>query len=374
MNVVLLCNSSLNVHLLENYYKNYNGKLINISNMEYSVLSCMLSEEWLKLNKIDLLVTIGNSYQNCDFLFNLMNSSSIPIFMPNKKSSRLEQSKIFTKILLKKLNIPTADFNIIKGKYIKNQKPPFVIKYNLDKLMGKQTEIVLDDSYHFSARNEFMNKDVLIENFLIGDEFSYQVICNGSSFIFFGISKDYKKYKEFNTCGIASTSDSIQENIPEIDLYIQKILDFMLSIGIEYKGIIYLNIMKVDTLYYVLEINTRFGEPETQSLYPTLSTNLFEMFYSAARGQKLSKIERTKNAGACVQLIHKDYDETRKENCSFPDLTWSKEIMFGSQLNWSKNNVFGSLTASGKTINDAVQKIHKYIEDKNLGDYTYKKL
>ena len=102
MNIVLLCNSSLSVQLMDNYYKNYNGKFINIQDDEYSVLSCMLSEDWLKLNKIDLVVTTGNGYQKCDFLFDLMKNSSIPFFMPTKGSSYLEQSKIVTKVLLKK--------------------------------------------------------------------------------------------------------------------------------------------------------------------------------------------------------------------------------------------------------------------------------
>lgn len=373
MNVILLCNSSLHVQLMENYYENYSGKFIHVQEMEYTALTCMFSESWLKSNKIDIVVAVGNSYQYCDHLLNLMRTSSIPFFLPNRGSSYLEQSKLFTKKILKNLDIPTAQYEIVKGYFLNKRKPPFVVKYEADHLIGKQTEVVVNDFFNFSIRPEFVDKDVLVEDLLVGEEFSYQVICNESSFVFLGISKDHKRYKEYNTCGIASTSDATQENIPEIDSYIEKILNFLLSKNIVYKGIMYLNVMKVDSIYYILEINTRFGEPETQSLYPTLSLNFFEMFYNVATNQSLTEIKRTGNAGACIQLIHKDYSETRKEPCKFPNLEWSQDVTFGSQLKWSKNNVFGTLTASGKTTEIAIKKIYDYLDDKYLGDFTYKK-
>ena len=371
MNTVLLCHSSLSTQLMENYYKHHFGKFIHLSNMEFSTISCMLSSDWLKTNKIDLVVTIGNSYQKSDFLQDMMKKCSIPFFMPSRGVTHLEQSKITTKKILERLDIPTAKYSIVKGLDIQNMKKPFVVKYDADYLLGKQTEIIFDD---FSSRPEFDDQHVLVEEFLIGEEFSYQVICNGSSFVFFGISKDHKRYKGYNTCGVASTSNEVQKNIPEIDLYIQKILNFLSTINISYKGVMYLNMMKVKDTYYVLEINTRFGEPETQSLFPTLSCDLFKLFYDVATSGQIPQIERTGKAGACVQLIHENYDETRKEDCNFPQLEWSEDVVFGSQLSWSKNNVFGSLTASGETINIAIEKIYNYLENKYLGDFTYKKL
>jgi phosphoribosylamine--glycine ligase len=370
MNVVLLCHSSLSTQLMENYYKYYSGKFIHFSNMEFSVISSMLSIDWIKDNKIDLVATIGNSYQKSIFLQDMMQKCSIPFFMPSKGASHLEQSKITTKKILDKLNIPTAKYSIVKGVDIQDTKRPFVVKYDADHLLGKQTEIVLDD---FLPRPEFHDQQVLVEEFLEGEEFSYQVVCNGSTFVFLGISKDNKRYMGYNTCGIAATSKEIQKNIPEIDSYVQKILNFLSTINISYKGVMYLNVMKVNNTYYVLEINTRFGEPETQSLYPTLKCDLFKLFYNSATSKQMTQIERTGNAGACIQLIHKNYDETRKEECIFPKIQWSEDITFGSQLQWSKNNVFGSLTASGKTSNIAIKKIYDYLENKYLGDFTYNK-
>jgi len=374
MNVALLCHSSLSTQLIENYDQYHDRKLIHIQDMEFSTLSCMLSKDWLKSKKIDLVVSIGNAYQKSNFLQRLAKTCTIPFFLPNNGVANLEQSKITTKKILEKLKIPTSEYKIEKGKNLEKLDRPFVVKYDADYLLGKQTEII-DEKWEGSlSKPNFLEQDVLIEKFLIGEEFSYQVICNGHTSTFLGISKDHKRYKGYNTCGIASTSESIQENILEIDSYIQKILDFLSSIKISYNGIMYLNIMKVDSTYYVLEINTRFGEPETQSLYPTLSIDLFDLFYRSSTMQSLPKIKRTGNAGACLQLIHDDYSETRKENCNYPLLEWSNDVVFGSQLRWSKGNVFGSLTASGETVEIAIKKINNYLKDKYLGDFTYKKI
>ena len=370
MNVVLLCYSSLATQLIENYNKHHFKKLIHFYSTEFGANSYILSNEWLKINKIDLVIAVGTSYQKNTFLQSIREKSSVPFFLPNKGASYLEHSKIVTKRVLEKLNIPTAKYHVVKGIDIKKIDRPFVVKYEADHLLGKQTEIVFDTFY---PRSEFDDQDILVEEYLVGEEFSYQVVCNGSSFTFLGISKDHKKYRGYNTCGIAATSETNQKNIPEIDSYIQKILDFLSTINIPYIGIMYLNIMKVNTTYYILEINTRFGEPETQSLFPTLSCDLFQLFYNAATHRYLNQIERTGNSGVCIQLIHQNYDETYKDECIFPKLTWSDDVRFGSQLHWSKNNVFGSLTASGKTIDIASRKIYEYLEDKYLGDFTFKK-
>ena len=191
MNVLLLCYTSLSVQLIDNYYKYYSGKLIHLTTMEYAVIESQLSEDWLKESKIDLVVIIGNAYQKSDFLFNLARKSTIPFFFPSKDIVTLETSKILTKKLLTKLDIPTAPFKVFLGKDIKKDKTPLVVKYDADYL-GDQTEIVFNT---FVLREQFENKPVLVEEFLSGEEFTYQAICNGSSFTFFGISRDYKKYK-----------------------------------------------------------------------------------------------------------------------------------------------------------------------------------
>lgn len=370
MNVVLYDRSSLATHLMANFRKFYPN------HMFWQVMrdDDIPSSAWIQKHNINLVLTTSLGAQlNKKFIkyTRKLSSMGVQIFMPLESCIWLETSKIKTKKLLQSLNIPTAAGSLIKGCDIDRLPRPFVVKYQDEfDLLGRQTQIVTDS---FVLRAGHEAKDVLIEEFLNGDEFSYQVLCNGHDFVFFGISRDFKKYQNYNTTGIAAVSDCNQKPIVEIDRYIKKILLALRLLGTPYRGILYLNIMQVDHIYYVLEINTRFGNPETQSLCSNIQSNLFAAFYLAAAGNKLPPIVSNGQAGVTVQLFHKNYNEDHKLHPVFPDITQlPSNIIFGFQNQWSRNNIFGSVTSCDHSVNQACANIYSYLRTINLGDYTYK--
>lgn len=370
MNIILYDRSSLATQLIANFRRFYPNDLL------WHVMEDrdMPTETWIKNHNINLIMTTSLGPQlNAKFIkfVKKLRSQNVPTFMPPDNCIWLETSKIKTKTLLQSLNVPTAKGYLIKGRDIDNLPRPFVVKYQDEfDLLGRQTQIVTD-SFNLHAGHE--EKDVLIEEFLSGTEFSYQVLCNGYDFVFLGISCDYKKYQGYNTTGIAAVSPGNQKPILEIDRYIKKILLALSLIGTPYRGILYLNIMQVNGIYYVLEVNTRFGNPETQSLCSNIQSNLFAAFYLAATGNKLPSIMSNGQAGVTVQLFHKSYDEHHKFYPKFPDITkLPSNIIFGFQNQWSKNNIFGSLTCCDVSVKEACSNIYSYLSTLNLGDYTYK--
>lgn len=370
MNVILYDRSSLATQLMSNFRKFYPN------HMFWQVMcdSDLPSEDWIKNNNIALIVTTSLGPQlSLKFIkyARKLKNIGVQVFMPPENCVWLETSKVRTKKLLQSLNIPTAEGFLLKGRNINSLPRPFVVKY-LDEfnLLGRQTQIVTDS---FMLRTEHEEKDVLIENFLIGNEFSYQVLCNGYDFVFFGISRDFKKYQNYNTTGVAAISECSQKPIPEINTYIKKILLALRLLGTPYRGILYFNIMQVNNVYYILEINTRFGNPETQSLCSNIQSNLFAAFYLAASGHKLFPIVSNGQTGVTVQLFHRNYDEHHKLYPKFPNITQiPPNIVFGFQNQWSRNNIFGSLTNCDTTVKQSCTNIYSYLKNIDLGDYIYK--
>ena len=129
---------------------------------------------------------------------------NIKVFGPNKIASQLEGSKIFTKQLCKKFNIPTAKFGVFESKdkskqFIKKSNFPIVVKAD-NLASGKGVYICKDNNEAETAINEIFDgkfgyaKNILIEEFLIGEEMSFFTIHDGKKFKTFGTAQDHKRF------------------------------------------------------------------------------------------------------------------------------------------------------------------------------------
>ena len=172
-------------------------------------------------NKIDLII-VGPEKPLVDGLVDYLEKYKIKVFGPNKISSQLEGSKIFTKELCKKYNIPTAKFGTFSKqadakKFLEESNYPIVIKAN-NLASGKGVYICQNKSEGFLAVDEIFNgkfgiaKNILIEEYLNGEEMSFFTVHDGINFKYFGSAQDHKRVLEGdkgkNTGGMGAYSPS----------------------------------------------------------------------------------------------------------------------------------------------------------------------
>ena len=283
-------------------------------------------------NSIDLVV-VGPEQPLVNGIVDYLEKFDIKVFGPNKIASQLEGSKIFTKKLCQEYNIPTANFGIFKNKidakiFLKNTKYPNVIKAD-NLAAGKGVYICNNEQESFIAVDEIFDgkfgeaKNVLIEEFLKGEEMSYFIISDGSTIKSFGTAQDHKRVLEGdngkNTGGMGAYSPSrlISNDLEDkiLSKIIKPTLKGLSNLGTVYKGFLYAGLMIVENEPYLIEYNVRMGDPECQTILPKLKTDLVEIL-EACCNNKLAEvnIEWTNKKSLCVVLCSKGYPDTYQKN------------------------------------------------------------
>ena len=282
-------------------------------------------------NNIELII-VGPEKPLVDGLVDYLEKYKIKVFGPNKLASQLEGSKIFTKKLCEKFKIPTAKFGIFENiesskKFLKEVTFPTVIKAD-NLASGKGVYICNSLSEAMLAVEEIFNgkfgptKNLLIEEFLDGEEMSFFVVCDGKSFKTFDTAQDHKRVLEGdkgkNTGGMGAYSPSrlITKELENkvIDRIINPTLKGLEEIGTNYKGFLYAGLMIVKNEPYLIEYNVRMGDPECQTILPKLKTDLFDVIIAATDGKLDNlKIEWEDLKSLCVVVCSKGYpDEFKK--------------------------------------------------------------
>jgi len=312
-------------------------------------------------NSIDLVV-VGPEQPLVNGIVDYLEKFNIKVFGPNKIASQLEGSKIFTKKLCKKYNIPTANFGIFENrddakKFLENAKYPNVIKAD-NLAAGKGVYICNNEQESSMAVEEIFNgkfgeaKNVLIEEFLKGEEMSYFIISDGTTFKSFETAQDHKRVFEGdtgkNTGGMGAYSPSRLINSDLEDKILSKIIKPTLKglkdLGTDYKGFLYAGLMIVENEPYLIEYNVRMGDPECQTILPKLKTNLVEIL-EACCNKKLAdiNIEWTNKKSLCVVLCSKGYPDTYQKNILIDNI---------ENLNLDENNFI--FHAGTKKENDKI--------------------
>ena len=287
---------------------------------------------------IDLII-IGPEKPLADGLSDYLKKFKIKVFGPNKIASQLESSKIFTKELCKKFNIPTAKFGIFKNredanKYLNNTNFPTVIKAD-NLASGKGVYICNNKNEAYVAVDEIFNgkfgkaEKILIEEFLIGEEMSFFTIHDGKVFKNFETAQDHKRVLEGdkgkNTGGMGAYSPSrlITEELRNkiINKIIIPTLKGLSDLGTEYQGFLYTGLMIVKNEPYLIEYNVRMGDPECQTILPKLKTDLLDIFLACCN-EKLNdiNIEWSNKKSLCIVLCSKGYPEKIKKNIKLNNL------------------------------------------------------
>ena len=311
-------------------------------NIEFDLSDFENFKKFILNNQIDLIV-VGPEQPLVDGIVDYLEKFNIKVFGPNKISSQLEGSKIFTKKLCEKFNIPTAKFGIFENKieakkFLQNSNFPIVIKAdNLASGKGvyicnnfEDSNIAIDEIFNgkFGKAN-----NLLIEEFLEGEEMSYFIISDGKTIKNFGTAQDHKRVLEGdkgkNTGGMGAyspsrlISDELEEKI--INNIIKPTLKGLNEINTNFKGFLYAGLMIVNNEPYLIEYNVRMGDPECQIILPKLKTDLADILLACCE-EKLDdiNIQWLNKKSLCVVLCSKGYPDKFLKNIEIGNLNQIK--------------------------------------------------
>jgi len=308
------------------------GTNLIATNVEIKVDEFEKIKDFVIDNKIDLLV-VGPEKPLVDGIVDFFQKQNIKIFGPEKIASQLEGSKIFTKKLCEKYKIPTAKFGIFeKSKqaelFLKTSKFPLVVKAD-GLAAGKGVYICENIKSAEIAIEEIFNgkfgkaENILIEEFLVGEEMSYFVVSDGTTFKKFQTAQDHKRVLENdkgkNTGGMGAYSPSrlISKDLDEkiINKIIKPTIKGLNELGVKFKGFLYAGLMIVENEPYLIEYNVRMGDPECQTILPKLKTDLVDIF-TACVEEKLSpiNIEWHEEKSLCIVVCSKGYPDKYSNN------------------------------------------------------------
>ena len=327
-------------------------------------------KDYILDQKIELVI-IGPEKPLVDGLVDYLEKFKIKVFGPNKIASKLEGSKIFTKQLCKKFNIPTANFGIFQNridtlKFLEKSTYPIVIKAD-NLASGKGVYICNKKDEAEIAVNEIFDgkfgkaENLLIEEFLKGEEMSFFTIHDGNTFKNFGTAQDHKRALEGdkgkNTGGMGAYSPSrlISKELEDkiINKIIKPTLQGLSELGSKYKGFLYTGLMIIKNEPYLIEYNVRMGDPECQTILPKLNTDLNDIFLACCEENLNNiKIEWSNKKSLCVVVCSNGYPESFKKNVRIERLNKisldSDNLMFHAGTTKKNNEIYA---IGGRVLN-----------------------
>ena len=352
-------------------------------------------------NKIDLVI-VGPEKPLVNGMVDFLEKHNIKVFGPNKSASQLEGSKIFTKNLCEKYQIPTAKFGIFKNNndalhFSNNANYPLVIKAD-GLASGKGVYICENKNDSEIAINEIFDgkfgiaNNLLIEEFLVGEEMSYFIVTDGKTIKKFGTAQDHKRVLEHdlgkNTGGMGAYSpsrlinDELEKKI--IGKIIEPTIKGLKEIGTNYKGFLYVGLMIVKGNPYLIEYNVRMGDPECQTILPKLNSDLLDIFLACCEGRlDQCTIKWHDKKSLCIVVCSKGYPDTFKKNLLIKNIEKIKlttdEYLYHAGTTRINDEVFSdggrvlNFVCLSKEFSKARTKIFNLINQLDWNDGFYRK-
>ena len=321
-------------------------------------------------------------------------------FGPRANAAIIEGSKAFSKHLMTKYGIPTADYKEFTdydeaAEYVRGAEYPLVVKAD-GLALGKGVIICQNAQEGEEAVREMMvdkkfkdaGKKIIVEEFLTGKEVSVLCFTDGQTIVPMVSSQDHKRAHDndegLNTGGMGTFSPS-KVYTPQLAdaVYRDIILPTMNAMNCEgrpFKGVLYFGLMITKKGAKVLEYNARFGDPETQVVLPRLKTDLYEIF-DAIIDARLSDvdIQWTDDACVCVILASGGYPESYKKGVPIAIGKLPEDIVLyhagtafkDGKLVTSGGRVIG-VTATGKDIEEARKKAYDAIKNIHFDGMFYR--
>lgn len=330
-----------------------------------------------------------------------MKNAGIRAFGPKKNAAIIEGSKVFSKDLMKKYNIPTAAYEVFQSSseaidYLEKGSFPAVIKAE-GLALGKGVIIAKDFEEAKNAVVEIMDNKkfgesgsrIVIEEFLTGPEVSVLAFTDGKTVVPMVSAQDHKRAYDndegLNTGGMGTFSPSRlytkameKECMENIFLPTIKAME---KEGRPFKGVLYFGLMMTEKGVKVIEYNARFGDPETQVVLPRLKTDLVEIM-EAVIDERLAdiNIEWEDNAAVCVVLASGGYPEKYKTGYEIKGLEDVKDAyvfsagtkLDGGKLYTAGGRVLG-VTAVAENLDAAIKKAYDNVKKISFTDMHYRR-
>jgi phosphoribosylamine---glycine ligase len=363
-------------------------------------------KEFVLHKKIDLVVVgpedplVLGIY---DFFKNDISLQQIPVIGPSKKGAQLEGSKEFAKEFMVKNNIPTAAYEsftvetIEKGySFLETLKPPYVLK--ADGLAAGKGVLILEDLDEAKSELKHMLLDqkfgtasskVVIEEFLDGIELSCFVLTDGVHYKILPTAKDYKRIGEgdtgLNTGGMGAVSPVPFADIVLMDKIETRIvkptIEGFKKEEIEYKGFVFIGLIKVGDDPYVIEYNVRMGDPETEVVMPRIKSDLVALF-SAVANEKLDeiKLEIDERSASTIMVVSGGYPEEYEKGKVISGLeNVEGSIVFHAGTTSENGNILSNggrvlaVTSFGNDFEEAIKKSYQNIDKLHFDKMYFRK-
>ena len=354
-----------------------------------------------KENQIDLTI-VGPEIPLVAGIVDKFEKEGLKIFGPNKKCAQLEGSKSFSKDFMIRHNLPTAKYKEYTDldeaiSEIDSFGYPVVIKADglaagKGVVISENREDAITTLKEMMSDKKFGNAGdkIVVEEFLTGIETSILAFVDNDTIVPMVSSKDHKKVFEgetgLNTGGMGTFSPSeiyteklakeVQEKI------LDKTLEGFKKDNLNYKGILFVGLMITEDGPKILEYNVRFGDPETQSVLFRLDTDLNKIISEILNNNlKNIEINYSKEEAICVMLTSGGYPENYEKGKVISGLENldSDIVVFHSGTKFDNENIVTNggrvigITAKGKTVKEAGEKVYENIKKINFEKMHYRK-
>ncbi len=340
-------------------------------------------------NSIDLTV-VGPELPLTLGIVNEFEKKGLKIFGPSKEAAEIEGSKVFAKYMMKKYKIPTAKYESFdspdKAKdYISKIGVPVVIKADglaagkgviicnsIDEAVEAVDSIMVEKVFGTAGNN------VIIEEYLKGEEVSFMVFSDGEEIVPLASAQDHKQIYDSdngpNTGGMGAYSPApvITEKLSReiLDTVIKPLISGMKKEGKIYKGILYAGLMIVNGRPFTLEFNCRFGDPETQPILVRMKSDIVPIMMSVVEGRlKGKEIQWSNEPSVCVVMAAGGYPDKYEKGKEIKGLDEAKRIenlvvfhagtsKINDKVVTNGGRVLG-VTSLGANIEDAINMAYK---------------
>ena len=329
-----------------------------------------------------------------------LTDAGIPCFGPNKKAAIIEGSKVFSKNLMKKYNIPTAEYEVFSNKddalkYLETAPIPTVIKAD-GLALGKGVIIAETREAAKEAVISMMEdkvfgesgSNVVIEEFLTGPEVSVLSFTDGKTVVPMVSSMDHKRAldgdKGLNTGGMGTIAPNpyYTEDIAKkcMETIFIPTINAMNSEGRSFKGCLYFGLMLTPNGPKVIEYNCRFGDPETQVVLPLLESDLLTIMKATTDGTlDKTEVKFSSGAAACVVMASNGYPQKYESGfeLNIDDSVADKVYVAGAKiedgvLKTAGGRVLG-VTDTAADLKTALNKAYENVKKVNFANAFYRK-
>ena len=352
--------------------------------------------EFAKTEKIDFAVVAPDDPLVLGAV-DALEAIGVPCFGPRANAAIIEGSKIFSKNLMKKYNIPTAAYEVFEDcdkavEYLKTAPIPTVIKAD-GLALGKGVIIAMTRDEAIDAVKSMMEDKkfgesgsrVVVEEFLEGPEVSVLSFTDGKTMIPMVSSMDHKRAKDndegLNTGGMGTIAPNPYYTKEIADMCMEKIfiptMDAMNSEGRTFKGCLYFGLMLTKDGPKVIEYNCRFGDPETQVVLPLLESDLLDIMIHISKDTLCdAEVKFSDGAACCVVMASSGYPEKYDSGFEIKMPEDKNIYVAGAKLDGDKLLTAGGrvlgVTETASDLGEAIKKAYETVKTVSFDNAYYR--